>query len=80
MLNSTSANYLLMSSVDSARAYLVEHGKEKLEKAYELAIYAREEIKKMGERSREFVINNFSLEVVGNKMLKRLEEIEHEIA
>lgn len=47
MLNSTSANYLLMSSVDAARAYLVERGKEELDKAYELAKYAREEIKKI---------------------------------
>lgn len=43
-MQSTSANYLLMSSLDAARYNLAKHGPENIEKILELASYAREEI------------------------------------
>ncbi|HEY8364101.1 MAG TPA: aminotransferase class I/II-fold pyridoxal phosphate-dependent enzyme, partial [Haloplasmataceae bacterium] len=44
----TSSSYLLMTSLDLARKQLVLKGREMINKAVELADYAREEIKKIG--------------------------------
>lgn len=47
VLQTTSPNYLLMSSLDSARYHLFHNGKDEIEKVIELASYAREKIKKI---------------------------------
>lgn len=41
MIQSTSASYLLMASIDGARYNMVKNGEEQLEKALDLARYAR---------------------------------------
>lgn len=45
IVQSTSPNYLLMTSLDCARYELAMHGKEMQQNAYELAMYARDEIR-----------------------------------
>ena len=47
MLQSTSASYLLMASIDGARHNLVANGKEQLSKALNLARYAKAKINKI---------------------------------
>lgn len=47
MLQSTSASYLLMSSIDGARHNLVLNGKEQLSKALNLSRYANAKLKKI---------------------------------
>lgn len=47
MLQSTSASYLLMSSIDGARYNLVLNGKEQLSKALNLSRYAKTKLKKI---------------------------------
>ena len=47
IVQSTSPNYLLMTSLDCARYELAMHGKEMQQQAYELAMYARSEINKI---------------------------------
>lgn len=44
IVQSTSPNYLLMTSLDCARYELAMHGEEMMEQAFELAEYAREKI------------------------------------
>jgi arginine decarboxylase len=48
LTQTTSASYLLMSSLDLARKHMVQHGKEIIAKTAELAEYARAEINKIG--------------------------------
>lgn len=48
LTQTTSASYLLLSSLDLARKNMVLHGKELVEKTVNLAEYAREEINKIG--------------------------------
>ncbi|MBF0779716.1 aminotransferase class I/II-fold pyridoxal phosphate-dependent enzyme [Granulicatella sp. 19428wC4_WM01] len=48
LTQTTSASYLLMSSLDATRKNLALHGKEIYRKTVELAEYAREEINKIG--------------------------------
>ncbi len=48
LLQTTSASYLLLSSLDLARKNLALHGKEIFRKANEFATYARNEINKIG--------------------------------
>lgn len=47
LLQSTSASYLLMGSIDGARYNLVKNGKHQLTKALELARYAKDKIEKI---------------------------------
>lgn len=47
MLQSTSASYLLMASIDGARANLVTNGREQLSKALNLSRYARSKLNKI---------------------------------
>ncbi len=44
LLQTTSASYLITCSIDVARKQLVLEGKQRLEKLYELALYAKQEI------------------------------------
>ena len=44
IVQSTSPNYLLMTSLDCARYELAMHGREMMQQALELAAYAREQI------------------------------------
>ncbi len=48
LTQTTSASYLLLSSLDLARKNMVLHGKEMVKKTVDLAEYAREEINKIG--------------------------------
>jgi len=48
LTQSTSANYLLLSSLDLARRHLHFHGREVYEKTIAFAEYAREEINRLG--------------------------------
>ena len=48
LTQSTSANYLLLSSLDLARRHLHFHGREVYEKTIAFADYAREEINRLG--------------------------------
>lgn len=48
LTQTTSASYLLMSSLDATRKNLALHGKEIYKRTVELAKYAREEINKIG--------------------------------
>lgn len=47
MMQSTSASYLLMASIDGARANLVENGEEQFSKALNLSRYAKSKINKI---------------------------------
>lgn len=47
MLQSTSASYLLMSSIDGARSNLVSNGQEQLSKALNLSRYAKARLNKV---------------------------------
>ncbi|WP_243155187.1 aminotransferase class I/II-fold pyridoxal phosphate-dependent enzyme [Romboutsia sp. CE17] len=47
LLQSTSASYLLMSSIDGARANLISNGSEQLAKAFNLARYAKSKLNKI---------------------------------
>lgn len=47
LVQSTSPNYLLMTSLDCARYELAQHGREMMQKALELCTYARNEINKI---------------------------------
>lgn len=47
VLQTTSPSYILMASLDCARRQIALHGRELLDKAIELANYAREEINKI---------------------------------
>ena len=48
LTQTTSASYLLLSSLDLARKNMVLHGKEMVKKTVDLAEYARDEINKIG--------------------------------
>jgi len=48
IMQTTSASYLLMTSLDLARKQLALHGKELIDRVINLAEYAREEIRKIG--------------------------------
>ena len=48
LMQTTSASYLLLASLDLARKNMVLHGKEMINKTVELAGYARDEINKTG--------------------------------
>ena len=48
LTQSTSANYLLLSSLDLARRHLFFHGREVYEKTISFAEYARDEINRLG--------------------------------
>ena len=47
MLQSTSASYLLMASIDGARVNLVENGEKQLSKALNLSRYAKSKLNKI---------------------------------
>ena len=47
LVQSTSPSYLLMASLDAARRELAVNGREMMEKACRLALYAQEELKKI---------------------------------
>lgn len=49
LTQTTSASYLLLSSLDAARHNLVQHGREIFAKSLEMATYARDEINKLGD-------------------------------
>ncbi len=57
LLQSTSTSYLLLSSLDGARAQLAHHGRELTESALELSHFLRAELKTLG------------LQVLGEEML-----------
>ncbi len=68
MIQSTSASYLLMASIDGARFNLVENGKEQLAKALNLARYTKSKLRKIEG------IKVISNEIVGSDGVKYLDE------
>lgn len=68
MLQSTSASYLLMASIDGARHNLVENGQGQLLNALKLSRYAKSRINKVNN------IKVISKELIGNKGVSYLDE------
>ncbi|MCC0719807.1 MULTISPECIES: aminotransferase class I/II-fold pyridoxal phosphate-dependent enzyme [unclassified Clostridioides] len=68
MLQSTSASYLLMASIDGARVNLVENGEEQLSKALNLSRYAKARLNKIDG------IDVLSTEILKRKGVKFIDE------
>lgn len=68
MLQSTSASYLLMASIDGARANLVENGEKQLSKALNLSRYAKSRLNKIDG------IKVLSTEILKQKGVKFIDE------
>ncbi|WP_227450459.1 hypothetical protein [Clostridioides sp. ES-S-0108-01] len=68
MLQSTSASYLLMASIDGARVNLVENGEKQLSKALNLSRYAKSRLNKIDG------IKVLSTEILKQKGVKFIDE------
>jgi arginine/lysine/ornithine decarboxylase len=68
VMQTTSASYLLMSSLDVARKNLALNGKQQIKKAIDLSRYAREQINKIDG------LSSFAKELIGQKSVYSFDE------